>query len=135
MSRACEKGSTTKSASRTADSRAHWDDIRPVTGLVDSEVAERVAKIVACAEQRMLDSQSSAETPIFGSEVSMGKILFRLIQRPGTPYSFKGTVFKKLEDAVRAARESNEDYLIEEISDTGVSLKVVNYRLGEFEMG
>jgi hypothetical protein len=65
----------------------------------------------------------------------MGKILFRLIQRPGTPYSFKGTVFKKLENAVRAARESNEDYLIEEISDTGVSLKVVNYRLGEFEMG
>jgi hypothetical protein len=39
----------------------YWDDIpgrRPRTDLADSALAERVAKIFARAEQRMLDSQS-----------------------------------------------------------------------------
>ena len=40
----------------------YWDDIpgrRLRTDLADSAVAERVAKIFARAEQRMLDSQSA----------------------------------------------------------------------------
>jgi hypothetical protein len=61
--------------------------------------------------------------------------MFRVIQRSGPPYRFNGTLFEKLDDAVWAAREGNEDYLIEEVSDVGTTIKVVKYRLGEFEMG
>jgi hypothetical protein len=66
---------------------------------------------------------------------AIGKAMFRVIQRSGPPHRFKGTHFEKLDDAVWAARESNEDYLIEEVSDVGTTIKVFKYHLGEFEMG
>jgi len=65
----------------------------------------------------------------------IGKAIFRLIQRSRPQHRFKGTLLEKLDDAVWAARESNEDYLIEEVSDVGTTMKVVKYRPGEFEMG
>jgi hypothetical protein len=63
--------------------------------------------------------------------------MFRLIQiqRSQPQHRFKATLFEKLDDAVWAARESHEDYLIEEVSDVGTTMKAVKYRLGEFEMG
>jgi hypothetical protein len=64
----------------------------------------------------------------------IGKAMFKVIQRSGPPHRFKGTLFEKLDDAIWAARESNEDYLIEEVSDVGTTIKVVKYRLGDFEM-
>jgi hypothetical protein len=62
--------------------------------------------------------------------------IYRLIKRSGPPCSFKATLSKTLDEAVWAAREDNEDYLIEETPD-GVApgSKVVKYRLGKFEMG
>ncbi len=65
----------------------------------------------------------------------MGGPMHRLIQRSSAPYRFKATLFKTLDEAVWAARESDEDYLIEELSEGGVvAVKVVKYRLGEFEL-
>jgi hypothetical protein len=62
--------------------------------------------------------------------------MFRLVQRSGTPYRFKAKIFESLDQAVWAARESDEDYLIEEMpSGVDPTPKVVKYRLGEFEMG
>jgi hypothetical protein len=58
----------------------------------------------------------------------------RLIQRSGAPYRFKATMFKTLDEAVWAARESDEDYLIEDLAEGVIPVKVVKYRLGEFEL-
>jgi hypothetical protein len=41
--------------------------------------------------------------------------MYRLIKRTaGPPYAFKAALFKTLDEAAWAARESDEDYLIEE---------------------
>jgi hypothetical protein len=61
--------------------------------------------------------------------------MFRLIQRSRPPYEFRKSLFRELDEAVWAARESHGDYLIEETSETGASLAVKKYRLGKFEMG
>jgi hypothetical protein len=62
--------------------------------------------------------------------------MFKLIQRNReAPYRFKGTPFKTLDEAVWAARETNEDFVVEEMASGVVPAKVVKYRLGEFEMG
>ena len=61
--------------------------------------------------------------------------MYTLIQRSGPPYQFKGTRFQSIDDAVWAARESNDDYLIEEAPSGVAPARIVKYRLGEFEMG
>jgi len=63
--------------------------------------------------------------------------VFTLIQRYQETSSsrFKATRFKYLDDAVWAARESNVDYLIEEVACGVAPAKVVKYRIGNFEMG
>jgi hypothetical protein len=40
--------------------------------------------------------------------------MYRLIKRSRPPYTFNATLFKTLDEAVWAARENEEDYLIEE---------------------
>ena len=61
--------------------------------------------------------------------------MFKLIQRTAPPHRFKETRHETLDDAVWSARESDEDYLIEETPVGIAQAKVVRYRLGEFEMG
>lgn len=59
---------------------------------------------------------------------------FRLIQR-SIPPRYKETLHATLDAAVWTARESNEDYVIEEDRGGVGGRAVVKYRLGEFEMG
>jgi hypothetical protein len=62
--------------------------------------------------------------------------MFKLIQRDAAPpYRFKVTPFESLDEAAWKARESNEDYLIEEAASGVAPAGVVKYRVGEFEMG
>lgn len=58
---------------------------------------------------------------------------YRLIQR-STPPRYKETHHATLAAAVSAARESDEDYVIEELADGVAGRAVVKYRLGEYEM-
>ena len=58
---------------------------------------------------------------------------YRLIQR-SIPPRYRETHHGTIEAALQAARLSDEDYVIEEVSQGVKGRAVVHYRLGEFEM-
>ncbi len=59
---------------------------------------------------------------------------YRLIQRFEPPHRVKVSPFKSFDEAVWTARESSNDYLIEEMSLGVASPVVKKYRIGNFEM-
>lgn len=60
---------------------------------------------------------------------------YRLIKRSPAPHRFIETSHETFDDAVWAARDNADDYLIEREGAGVVPREVLKYRLGEFEMG
>jgi hypothetical protein len=63
------------------------------------------------------------------------KTMFRLVRRSEeSPYVFIGTIYSDRTQAEAATLEGSPDFVLEEITVTGVTVRVIKYRLGQFGM-